>query len=444
MASGDDLDESPPSQTITVTDQAAITIPPNNVVANQQFGLTVEAQDADGDVDTGFDGNVTVSLQNNPTGATLGGTLTVPAKDGVATFDDLTIDQWASGYTLQVSGTTLAQATTDPFEAYPTVVVVTPGFKPLPNSLLSQQDFLLPFNQLADDLQNIPATGSVLDGAMGSYVTQWDSSASFRTGFTFMMLSIVAQAESDLASSAGDVVTATILGGEASLFETVAASTAQESDQILFTAARTTADDLMKSGGLLSSASSSDDSQVIELVGHSRGAEFNAVLANILKGFGYDNVADYTALDGYSSDWSAQFPGSGVLSQWSIPQLLQNVPISGTEFNFIAGQGLQDDTNVLLATPALAAGLSAANTLFGNVLPGNYIYPVGVIPLMQSEPDIRAHQSSWLRQYVDPQYDPHQHHTSFRSGHCGVQRRRHGARQCHERFRGRRLPVSAS
>ena len=42
-------------------------------------------------MDTNFSGSVAVALSNNPGGATLGGTLTVTAQDGVATFSDLTL-----------------------------------------------------------------------------------------------------------------------------------------------------------------------------------------------------------------------------------------------------------------------------------------------------------------------------------------------------------------
>ena len=45
-----------------------------------------------------------MALANNPSGATLGGTLTVTAQDGVADFSDLTLNEAGTGYTLDVSG----------------------------------------------------------------------------------------------------------------------------------------------------------------------------------------------------------------------------------------------------------------------------------------------------------------------------------------------------
>ena len=47
-------------------------------------------------MDSSFNGAVTVVLYNNPSHTTLGGTLTVTAKNGVAAFAGLTIDKVAT------------------------------------------------------------------------------------------------------------------------------------------------------------------------------------------------------------------------------------------------------------------------------------------------------------------------------------------------------------
>ena len=60
--------------------------PPASVTADTPFGLTVDADDSSGNLLSSFDGTVTVALANNPGGATLGGTLSVTASGGVATF----------------------------------------------------------------------------------------------------------------------------------------------------------------------------------------------------------------------------------------------------------------------------------------------------------------------------------------------------------------------
>ncbi len=104
------------------------TQPPGSVTAGAGFGLTVTAEDGSGNVVSSFDGTVTVALSNNPGGATLGGTLTVTAQSGVATFSGLTLDTAATGYTLLVSANGLADGTTNAFDvtaAAATHLVVT-------------------------------------------------------------------------------------------------------------------------------------------------------------------------------------------------------------------------------------------------------------------------------------------------------------------------------
>jgi streptogramin lyase len=78
--------------------------PPSSIAAGSPFGLTVQAEDSSGNPITTFNGTVTVGLAINPGGATLGGTLTATASNGVATFSGMTIIKAASGYTLYTSG----------------------------------------------------------------------------------------------------------------------------------------------------------------------------------------------------------------------------------------------------------------------------------------------------------------------------------------------------
>lgn len=75
--------------------------------------VTVEARTDEGSVDTGFTGDITVAL-DEPQGAALGGTLTVAAVNGVATFDDLTVGK-AGTYQLRATAAGLTDALSDPF-----------------------------------------------------------------------------------------------------------------------------------------------------------------------------------------------------------------------------------------------------------------------------------------------------------------------------------------
>jgi hypothetical protein len=84
------------------------TAPPSPVVSGQSFTVVVSAEDAYGNVDTSFDGNVTISLPGQ-TGST-----TVQAHAGVATFAGLTLDSTAQGDSIQVTATGLPSVTTGP------------------------------------------------------------------------------------------------------------------------------------------------------------------------------------------------------------------------------------------------------------------------------------------------------------------------------------------
>src|SRR5512143_2777461 len=97
--------------------QLAITTQPTNVTAGVAIApaVTVEARDAGGNLTSTFTGNVTVALQANPGTGLLSGTLTRAAVAGVATFDDLSLDKAANGYTLRVTSGALTAATSVTF-----------------------------------------------------------------------------------------------------------------------------------------------------------------------------------------------------------------------------------------------------------------------------------------------------------------------------------------
>jgi len=63
--------------------------------------------------------SITLALGNNPSGATLGGTTTVAAVSGVATFSNLSLTTAGIGYTLVASSSGLISATSNPFDVTP-------------------------------------------------------------------------------------------------------------------------------------------------------------------------------------------------------------------------------------------------------------------------------------------------------------------------------------
>src|SRR5438046_2852009 len=103
--------------------QLAFLQQPENLLAGHQFSqaVKVRADDAHGNKVASFTGNVTVALANNPGGATLSGTTTVAAVDGIATFSDLSLDKTGAGYTLtaSASGGALVAPTSAAFDVAP-------------------------------------------------------------------------------------------------------------------------------------------------------------------------------------------------------------------------------------------------------------------------------------------------------------------------------------
>ena len=86
--------------------------PTTTLFTNSRFSVTVAATDALGHVITSYTGPMTIALKANPGGSVLGGTTTVNALGGVATFSSLTLNNSGTGYTLIVSGGGLVPAVT--------------------------------------------------------------------------------------------------------------------------------------------------------------------------------------------------------------------------------------------------------------------------------------------------------------------------------------------
>src|SRR3989449_185070 len=115
-----------PTQPSGAATKLAFTGQPTNVAAAQPItpAVQVAVQDAVGNRVPGATDAVTVALGLNPSGGTLGGTVTVKAAQGVTTFADLRIDRPGSGY-LPASGAGLSGATSTAFAVTLTFAAVT-------------------------------------------------------------------------------------------------------------------------------------------------------------------------------------------------------------------------------------------------------------------------------------------------------------------------------
>jgi hypothetical protein len=99
----------------------AFMMPPSNAMKGAAISppVQVAAEDAYGNLVTGFQGSVTVALGGNPAPGALSGTRAVRAIGGVATFSDLSIAPVSPGYTLTASAAGLTGATSTPFSIVP-------------------------------------------------------------------------------------------------------------------------------------------------------------------------------------------------------------------------------------------------------------------------------------------------------------------------------------
>jgi hypothetical protein len=120
-----------PSFDITDGSRLEFTVQPSTVVQGQVIAPAVQvtAKDAIGNVLPLFTGNVTIAIASGTgtAGALLGGTKTVAAVAGVATFGDLSIDLAGTGYRLRASATGFTTATSNAFQV--TGSVPGPGVK---------------------------------------------------------------------------------------------------------------------------------------------------------------------------------------------------------------------------------------------------------------------------------------------------------------------------
>src|SRR5439155_1721771 len=110
-----------PSPAFNVTAGAAtqlvFTVEPSAIVAGATItpAVQVTAQDALGNTDPSFTGQVTVALGANPGSAILAGIMTVAATNGVATFTGLSLDKTGTGYTLTAAAGGLTGGTSNAF-----------------------------------------------------------------------------------------------------------------------------------------------------------------------------------------------------------------------------------------------------------------------------------------------------------------------------------------
>ncbi|MHC4089453.1 MAG: leucine-rich repeat domain-containing protein [Planctomycetota bacterium] len=107
--------------------QLAFIMQPTNAYSGEPIVPPVEVaiEDALGNIVTDATDAVTLVIDANPSAATLSGTTTVNALGGLATFDDLAIEETGIGYTLEAVSSDLTGVTSDPFDIIVPLVLCT-------------------------------------------------------------------------------------------------------------------------------------------------------------------------------------------------------------------------------------------------------------------------------------------------------------------------------
>src|SRR5205809_610433 len=144
--------------------QLAFTQQPSATVAGATISPAVQvtAVDAGGNAVPSFTGSVTVALGSNPGGSTLGGTTTVAAVNGVASFSPLTLDKTGTGYALTTTATGLNPATSSGFTITPGAATQL-GFGTQPSTTVAGQQ-ITP----AVKVRALDAFGNVATGFTGA------------------------------------------------------------------------------------------------------------------------------------------------------------------------------------------------------------------------------------------------------------------------------------
>jgi hypothetical protein len=93
----------------------AFTQQPPNTTAGANFTVQVVARDQYDNTASGFNGQVTLSINNNPGGGTLSGVTVRSASGGIVTFDNLSINKSGTGYTLKAAATSMTEAISNAF-----------------------------------------------------------------------------------------------------------------------------------------------------------------------------------------------------------------------------------------------------------------------------------------------------------------------------------------
>jgi hypothetical protein len=199
----------------TTAAQVAFSVEPANAVAGATMaGVLVQVQDKYGNLCSTNTSNVVLAIKTSPDSATLGGTKTVAAVGGVATFDDLTLTT-AGAYTLQASDSSLTKDISASFTISPAAANKL-LFKQAPSSAVAGAAISPAIVvQVCDTYGNVVTTDvskvtmAINTGPDSAKLTGLATIAAAKGVATFSGLSLTTAGDYKLAASDGSLISVT-------------------------------------------------------------------------------------------------------------------------------------------------------------------------------------------------------------------------------------------
>ncbi|HUP00815.1 MAG TPA: invasin domain 3-containing protein, partial [Gemmatimonadota bacterium] len=326
---------------------------PTNTTAGAAISpaVTVRAVDGNNNTVTTFNGSVTLSIGTNPGGGTLSGTTTRTAVNGVATFNDLSIDKAGTGYTLVADGGGLAGATSSAFN-------ITPAAPSGATSTISADPDAIPADgtststitvQLEDSFGNELTTGgasvtlSASAGTLSAVTDNGDGTytASLRSSTTSQTANVTGTVNGQ---AIADNATVTFTSGSAASLEVLVQPSATPAGQAITPPVRVRVTDA--DGNTVLGFSGDITVELSE-------SPAGGVLSGTLTTAAVDGVATFGSLsiDRAGNGYVLRFTSSGVAS------------VSSTPFSITAGAASPATTTITANPSAIPADGSSTATI---------------------------------------------------------------------------------
>jgi hypothetical protein len=277
--------------------------------------VEVAAVDENDNILSSFDGMISVSIGSNPGNGTLQGTVQKNALNGIAIFNDLSIDNPGTGYTLRATASTMSSVTSEPFniiDTADTILVIISGNNQegFINTSLGEPFVIEVRNTQGDPVSGVPIEFAITEAPQEAE----GQSLTVTSGIT---------------GSNGRLATTLTMGDKSGLYRV--AATSPVSSGVVFNA---TVPAYSISGGISHNGSPLPEVNVIATGGHRQtvttGANGNYLFTNVPAGA--REIVLTPAKDGYNfTPLSLDIPGpvTGNITNQNFTAAILTFTISG-------------------------------------------------------------------------------------------------------------------